>query len=218
MRRFIVLCLIVLSALSFPGNASALLITGEVWQSALASASNPQSGPPSSTPDATFAVTDINFDSKRAANPGSISYDTFLNAVPGSWVINTTGFDPFAAMFSGTANPADKGIFFRFTTQFVIPQTITVTHDDGFYFAIPNVFEFGPDTSTPITGSDPAVVTFPVVGPRPGTYFPLIISYGALNDSVDHVLIFNAPEPWTILLLGIGMIGIGIMSILRKKS
>ena len=116
MRRFIVLCLIVLSVLSFPGNASALLITGEVWQSALASASNPQSGPPSSMPDATFAVTEINFDSRRAANPGSISYDTFLNAVPGSWVINTTGFDPFAAMFSGTANPADKGIFFRFTT------------------------------------------------------------------------------------------------------
>ena len=46
MRRLIVLCLIFLSVLSFPGNATAI-ITGEVWSTdALSSAQNPALGPP----------------------------------------------------------------------------------------------------------------------------------------------------------------------------
>ncbi len=81
MRRLIVLCLIYLSVLFFPGNAGAIpMIDGAVWSTyALNSARDPFNGSPSDTPDATFKVESINFDSMRVETPKNITYDEFLN-------------------------------------------------------------------------------------------------------------------------------------------
>jgi hypothetical protein len=43
-----------------------------------------------------------------------------------------------------------------------------------------------------------------------GTY-NVWLSYWAVDDSDTHVLMFNTPEPGTMLLLGLGLIGIGIL-------
>jgi hypothetical protein len=94
------------------------------------------------------------------------------------------------------------------------PLPLTITHDDGFYFFIPNVFNLeDADASKPVEGLVPAITSFVVRGPAPGTY-TAVIDFGVLNDTANHVLIIGTPEPWTILLLGLGMIGIGI---LRRK-
>jgi hypothetical protein len=222
MGRFIVLCLIILSFLCIPGNSCALDITGELWQNAFASAQNPASGPPKIIVDgkeveapatAKFTVSQMNFDSMRVQEPGSISYNDFLKPVSWDIPLGST-FNPSLPMFSGTSPQADQGIFFRFTMSLFIPDgplPITVVHDDGFSFSIiVNLFEFN-EASHPVYGPDPVSTTFFVKGIDEGTYYPVTLNYGALNDSVDHVLIYSTPEPWTILLLGIGVLGIGIV-------
>jgi hypothetical protein len=218
MRRLIVLCLIFLSVLSFPGNATAIII-GEVWNTgALSSAANPALGPPKvmiegkeveAPPAATFTVNgDINF----SGNTTSLTFGQFLNS-PLDWKSSIALTDP---MFSKTSPVPNQGIFFRFTMSLQIPAgplPITIIHDDGFYFSVLNAFAFSGATGQ-VTGPEPEVTTFDVKGFDPGTYYPVTLNYGALNDTVDHVLIFNTPEPWTILLLGLGMLGLGI---LRRK-
>ena len=206
MGRLIVLCLIFLSVLSFPGNTSAL-ITGEIWQNALNSAKNPALGPPSATADATFKVNgDINF----SGNTPSLTFGQFLNS-PLVW--QSSSIDPDKPMFSNTRKDPDQGIFFRFTWSLDLPaglSPVTITHDDGFYFF---------DVSGNSAGKNgvfegPLVSTFPVMVKDPGGYLSTLY-YGALNDTNTHVLIFSTPEPGSMLLLALGIIGIGV---LRKRK
>jgi hypothetical protein len=225
MRRLIVLCLIFLSVLSFPGNATAIII-GEVWSTgALSSAQNPALGPPKelqpdgtfkdALPNATFTVNgDINF----AGNTLSLTFGQFLNS-PLDWKSSSIALTDL--LFSKISTDPDQGIFFRFTFKpFDVSQNappVTVIHDDGINFSIFNVFELykdDPDAAKPVTGSKPVVTSINLKGVPPGNYSLALLDYGALNDSANHVLIYNTPEPWTILLLGLGMLGLGI---LRRK-
>jgi hypothetical protein len=211
MGRFIVSCLLLLSFISIPGNTCALVITGELWRNALASATNPASGPPSGAADASFTLNSgINFNSN---NNAAITFDQFLNSP--NWISNN--FDPFTTpLFSGAAA---QGIFFKFDFDtFVVsqnPSPLTVIHDDGFYFAIDGV-SFNASSPVPPALAQTIINLSSV---PPGEYINITtLQYGALNDSAEHELIFQSPEPWTILLLGIGMIGIGITCIMIRKS
>ena len=147
-----------------------------------------------------------------------LSFDEFLN-FPLEWEILNKEFDPKEKMFTSTSN--EEGIFFRFTiTPFDVSkdaQPVTVIHDDGINFSIFNVFELykeDPDAAKPVKGLEPAVTSINLKGVPPGNYSLAVLDYGALNDTENHVLIYNTPEPWTILLLGLGMLGLGI---LRRK-
>jgi len=219
MGRFVGLCLIFLSFLYIPGNASALDIKGEVWQNALASAKNPIGGPPSETPDATFLVTDLSFDSRLIKNVeerSKITFDQFLNK-PAKWDNSTNpklGLTPQSSMFTGP----DQGVFFRFSWTMHFPGgsvPLIVTHDDGFFFLVLDVFKF--NASDPVKEDSPAVTKIDLTGIDPGDY-RFILEYGALNDTTTQVLIVRTPEPGSILLLGLGLVAVGVAILMRRRA
>jgi hypothetical protein len=211
MGRLIVLCLIFLSLPAFPGNVDAIPIQGAVWSTdAYKYAMDPSLGPPTASPDAYFVVEAIDFDSRRFAKPQSITYDDFLNR-PDWKIPENSKFNPDAMMFS--PDTKDQGIFFQFTWDLglsggVLP--VTITHDDGFVFLI-EVLDFSFSSPKPV--ETPQIAEFPVKG-SPGQYVA-IINYGALGNTDTHVLIFNTPEPGSMLLLALGILGIGVF---RKRK
>ena len=211
MRRLIVLCLIFLSLLSFPGNASAISIEGAIWSNyLLSSAQDPFKGPPSANPDATFKVESINFDSRRVAKPKNITYDEFLNRPV--WAIpQESKFNPDQQMFPENYK-GDEGVYFILTWD--IPYSggsfpITIIHDDGFVFSL--------GTGDSVRSEDqyykePQTSKFDLNMFKldPGTY-TVWLNYWAVNDSDTHVLIVSTPEPGSMLLLALGIIGIGVL-------
>jgi hypothetical protein len=218
MGRYIGLCLILLSFFYVPGNASALDIKGEVWQNALASAMNPIGGPPSATPDATFLVTDLNFDSRLIQNVEerkNITFDQFLNS-PANWNNSTNpilGLTPQSSMFTGT----DQGVFFRFSWTMHFPGgsvPLIVTHDDGFFLRLIDVFKY--NASDTVGKDGPAVTKFDLTGIDEGDY-RVILEYGAMNDTTTQVLIVRTPEPGTVLLLGLGLVAVGVVILMRRR-
>jgi hypothetical protein len=204
MGRLIVLCLVFLSLLTYPGHASALDITGEVWLDAKPFAENPVKRP-DRDPDATFTVSDINFDSARFGNSPGIQFDQFLTGLS-NWKSSSILQD--APMFN-TEDPSQQGIFFQFTWSMdaAAGQFFTVTHDDGFVLEIPAQLITIDTYKSPIRV--PQSVTFNSELQNTGN-FVFVLSYGVLSDPPTHVLILTTPEPASMLLLGLGLIGIGI--------
>jgi hypothetical protein len=216
MRRLIVLCAIFLSVLSFPGKATAIII-GEVWNTgALSSAANPALGPPTvmingqevvTPPAATFTVNgDINF----SGNTSSLTFGQFLNS-PLDWKSSSIDLDN--RMFSKTSTVPDQGIFFRFTWSMVLQSgllPVTITHDDGFYLFLSDGQTINESNPVGAEPPPPAVSKFDLVVPGTGER-TFNLYYGALNDSDDHVLIFSTPEPGSMILLALGIIGVGVL-------
>ena len=216
MRRLIVLCVIFLSILSFPGNVSAIYIEGAVWSTeAYKYALDPSQGPPPERkPDAYFWVENINFDSRRPdGKPKNVSFDEFLN-FPLKWEILNPKFSPIDKMFTGTNK--EEGIFFQFSWSMVLQDgllPVTITHDDGFYLFLSDGQTINESKPVGEEPPPPAVSKFDLDVPGTGER-TFNLYYGALNDSDDHVLIFGTPEPGSMLLLVLGIIGIGV---LRRK-
>ena len=208
MGRLIVLCLIFLSVLSFPGNASAL-INGQVWATdALNSALDPSTGPPAGLePSAKFTVSDINFSSILAG----VTFDAFLGK-PDWDEKSFNNFKPSDPMFTSTAGTgkATEGIFFRFEIPLTVTSKtmpITIIYDDGFAYYL---FSKEPIQEASGIIEKPLQLTFPA-NAAPGEYFFATLNFGALNDTDSHTIIFRTPEPGTLLLLGLGLIVVGVL-------
>jgi hypothetical protein len=221
MGRFFVLCLVFLSLLSFPVNASALGdsgVTGYLWLNALSNAQSPANGPPTSPYTAKFTVSDINFDSRRVDNPQTINFNAFLTGV--QWLsYNPQNFDPTRAMFTNPYEIEKEGIFFQFEWDMTLPKgtlPFRITYDDGFFLLLSTGDKFPVTDPPPSSGiiEDPITQKFDLNVLQSGQYH-FILSYGAINDTSTHVIIFATPEPGTILLLGLGLAGIGF--VMRKR-
>jgi len=199
------------------GRASALVgdivsdINGSIWFGALANATNPSLGPPQSPANATFVLAnrEIRFD-----GVGNPTFADFFNQGFTSSTISSTD-----KLFG--ANSTIDSVFFQLTFDITLaaatPLQIDIAHDDGFYIML--------STGVPITQNFAAPVPAPTVStinlsvPSDGN-FTVILNYGSLNSDTDpnHVLIWRTPEPGTILLLGLGLLGIGVVILLRRHS
>jgi len=196
------------------GGSSQALINGQVWPGLSSYANNPGSAfptppaiPASNVPYAEFSVAAINFVANSTA-----SYNTFLGLTNADYTNVQGGFlGSNTIATSGGFN----GTFFRFTGQMFLNtnSTFSILHDDGFAIQIldGNTPVYFLDKSTPVAATldvfTPALAT--------GTY-NFVLAYGATN-SFPEVLtmnVTNVPEPTTMLLLGLGMLGVAV---LRRK-
>jgi hypothetical protein len=219
MGRLIVLCLVFLCLLSFPGHACALGdsgVTGYLWLDKYDYAYNPSlvlTHPlDTKTATAAFTVSDINFDSNRSGNSPILNFGDFLGKY--NTLTWTKGDLSGTQMFSSisTESPTEGIFFFFIWSMDVIGSPVIISHDDGFVLAVPTRgFSTGDTYSSPVqTTQDTPPID---LGLPPGN-FTFNLSYGVLNDSANHALIFRTPEPGSMLLLGLGLVGIGF--VMRK--
>jgi hypothetical protein len=212
------------------GIASANTFTGSIWNGtgSSASAALPSLGPPSGSANATFTVTNLDFDTRgtdltTGTLDDNLTYNSFLRGVDPSlnpnglvWV-NTLGFninDFITAPASGS-DPAE-GSFFEFKGNMYFDNNTSLIHDDGFFLTLTG----GPsgtlsfDFSTPV---EPTLNTLGSLHSFIGGNYNFVLNYGAWNGFPEVLTVSNVPEPATMLLLGTGIAGLAGMRLRRKK-
>ncbi|MCX5915539.1 MAG: PEP-CTERM sorting domain-containing protein [Deltaproteobacteria bacterium] len=188
------------------GVGQATPIQGALWDPADTFAENPGIGPPGGSPNATFTVNSLDFDSAR----GTFTYDTWLKGAPASnpnglvWVSDPDNIKNSFYTSSG------HGTFFQFTGTAFFPANVAIRHDDGFWLDL---------GGTIYDHSGPTVAITDYLGNLPGTY-TFTLRYGAWNDFPEVLQaqgVSSVPEPITMLLVGFGMLGVaGIRRKLRS--
>jgi hypothetical protein len=102
-------------------------------------------------------------------------------------------------------NKSANNHLFEFLGVGYFSQNFSITHDDGVILYIDtysNVYDFSNSTSPQVEN-----VSLSTYGLTPG-YYPFQIDYAAWNGFPEVLKLTNVPEPATILLLGLGLMGL----------
>jgi hypothetical protein len=201
------------------GNSQAL-ISGQIWDNITGynSSTHDLTNAKFATlgaADALFTVNVINSDSQALTGSygGPVTYTQFLaNSLvgapgPNSLVWADAASETFGSNQLVTSNTYAS--FFQFTGTAFFPATFTIWKDDGFVLYVDGKLII--DASGP-TAPDDVVVT---LGLAPGVY-NFTLNYAAWNGfpEVIQAPSIVTPEPTTMILLGLGMLGVAV---LRRK-
>jgi hypothetical protein len=170
-----------------------------------------------SSPAGSFDVNALNFNAPKNS-PSKYTYSQFLTS-NGASVTNATGTN--AKFVTGSNKHGMYGTIFQFTGEgyFNPANSISVTSDDGFsFYVFSSTGSVLYSYTTHASPQSAETATFNTTGLSAGDY-RFELNYGAVNG-YPEVLKVNGlqaavPEPSTVLLLGVCLIGFAIVS--RKK-
>jgi hypothetical protein len=189
-------------------TAYANVISGRYWHVAEATSQNAiPANVPAAAPDVTF---DVN-------SPMNFFGD---GVTVGTWLGNGAAFNIVENTAGTLASLMDNGVqgsLLEFTGFVTVAngQTFTVTHDDGLTLIIGGLdLGFNPGPTAPITS------TQTYTGPSGNFAFQLVYGECCGGPAVLQIdLPFSntpAPEPGTLVLLGLGLAGLGLSR--RRKT